>query len=295
MTITIPSHFHQPSFANDIVYNIDGNTVVLLNRKTETERSKINITQHLIAFGIEGEKYFHSLDDDTVLHKNEAIFLKKGLVLTTEKIAESNSYKSILFFIDDSYLLHFFNKNRKYFAHLNSKESPRSYFKFENSSNLEAYINTLLPYFESENLLIEPLFKVKLEELLLNLVLNDKQHSFKNFLINLNKKNDYNLHEFMSNNFTRNLRVEDFAYLNGMSVSSFKRNFEKVFNVTPAKWVKEKRLKKAEFILQTSDKNVNEVAMEVGFENPSHFIQVFKSYYGITPKKFQEEFITQAY
>ncbi len=75
-----------------------------------------------------------------------------------------------------------------------------------------------------------------------------------------------------------------------MSVSTFKRNFEKVFYLSPAKWLKEKRIEKAEFLLQASDKNVSEVAMEVGFENPSHFIQVFKSHYGLTPKKFQQKF-----
>lgn len=291
MTLTIPTYFREFSSNNDTVHVIGENTVVLLNRQNETEKSKIILTKHLIAFGIEGEKYFHSLDDDTILRKNEAIFLKKGLFLTTEKVLESNNYKSILFFVDDQILLDFFKRNGKYFMHLNTKEYPPSYFKFERSAHLEAFINSLHPYFESKNILTEPLFNVKFEELLLNLVLDDKRHTFKNFLVNLNKKNSYNLIEFMQNNFCRNLRIEDFAYLNGMSVSSFKRNFEKSFYLPPAKWLKEKRLDKAEFLLQASDKNVSEVAMEVGFENLSHFIQVFKSRHGLTPKKFQEKFI----
>ncbi|SEM18310.1 AraC-type DNA-binding protein [Aquimarina amphilecti] len=293
MTLTIPGDFHKSSKENDIVHTLNENTVVLLNRKNGTSRSKINLTQHLIAFGIEGKKYFHSLDDDTALYKNEAIFLKKGLFLTTEKIMESNNYKSILFFVDDNLLLDFFKKNGKYFPYTNnSKEEPQTYFKFDNSPNLEAYIKSILIYFENKSQLTEPLFKVKFEELLLNLVINDKQHVFKDFLTNLNKKNTYNLSEFMKNNFTRNLRIEDFAYLNGMSTSSFKRNFEKTFYLSPAKWLKEKRIEKAEFLLQTSEKNVNEVAMEVGFENPSHFIQVFKSHHGLTPKKFQQKFFS---
>jgi len=95
----------------------------------------------------------------------------------------------------------------------------------------------------------------------------------------------------MQKNFTRNLNVEDFAYLNGMSTSSFKRNFKETFYSTPAKWMKEKRIERAEFMLQSTDLNINEVAMEVGFESPSHFIQVFKSHHGITPKKFQDKLI----
>jgi len=255
MTLNIPNDFHKSSLDNDVVHRLNDNTVVLLNRKNETSRYKINLTQHLIAFGIEGEKYFHSLDDDTILFKNEAIFLKKGLFLTTEKIMKNNNYISILFFVDDSFLLDFFKRNSKYFSFIDSsKEEPKTYFKFDKSPNLEAYIKSLLPYFENENSLTEPLFKVKLEELLLNLVLNDKQHIFKDFLTNLNKRNT---HSFLS---------------------SFKRNFEKVFYSPPAKWLKERRIEKAEFLLQASDKNVSEVAMEVGFESPSHFIQVFKSY-----------------
>lgn len=293
MVLTIPNDFHEASLENDIVHSINDNTVVFLDRKNETSRSKINLTEHLIAFGIEGEKYFHSLENDTILYKNEAIFLKKGLFLTTEKIMRSDNYKSILFFVNDALLIDFFKRNGKYFPYLDSSnERSKAYFKFENTPNLEAYIKSLIPYFQDKNSLTEPLFKVKLEELLLNLVINDKENVFKSFLTNLNKKNTYSLSEFMTQNFTRNLRIEDFAYLNGMSISSFKRNFEKTFYISPAKWLKQKRLEKAEFLLQTSDKNVNEVAMEVGFENPSHFIQVFKSFHGLTPKKFQQKFVS---
>ena len=291
MILTIPEDFHTASSNNDIIHKVNEHTVVFLNRNNDSNRSKINLTQHLIAFGIEGKKHFHSFNDDTVLYPNEAIFLKKGLFLTTEKIAEENKYTSILFFLDDALLLDFFKRNGKYFPFVNnSKIQPKSYFKFGGTPNLEAYIKSLIPYFDNINTFSEALFKVKFEELLLNLVINDKEGVFKEFLTNLNKKNTYNLKEFMSDNYTRNLRIEDFAYLNGMSISSFKRNFEKVFYLSPAKWIKEKRIEKAKFMLQSSDKNVNEIAMEVGFESPSHFIQVFKSRCGLTPKKFQDKF-----
>lgn len=289
MILNIPKHFHESSDQNDVVHKINDSTVVLLNRQQESTKTKISLTQHLIAFGIEGEKHYYSLSKDTVLHKNEVMFLKKGLFLTTEKIPKNNDYKTVLFFVSDNLLLDFFRKNGKYFMHLNTNKSVKSYFKFESTPNLIGYINSLLPYFEKKSTLNEPIFKIKFEELLLNLVLNDAQDTFKAFLTNLNKENRYSFEEFMEKNFTRNLRVEDFAYLKGMSLSSFKRNFQKTFYSTPGKWLREKRVKKAEYLLQVSDKNINEISMEVGFENPSHFIQVFKSFYGITPKKFQEK------
>ena len=60
MTITIPNDFYRSALENDVVYGINENTVVLLNRKNDSNKTKINLTQHLIAFGIEGEKYFHT-------------------------------------------------------------------------------------------------------------------------------------------------------------------------------------------------------------------------------------------
>lgn len=175
--------------------------------------------------------------------------------------------------------------------HISDDIALKNHFKFDTSSSLKGYINSILPYFENENILNEVLFKVKFEELLLNLILNDPKHSFKKFLINLNTNRSYNgLREFMEINFTRNLRIEDFAYLNSMSLSTFKRNFKKNFNASPSKWLKIKRLERAKFLLQDFNKNVNEVAMEVGFESNSHFIQEFKASFGKTPKHFQQTF-----
>ena len=288
MTIDLPTYFQKSAPSNDlIVHNVNGNTVVLLGRHQETGRSRINLRQHVIVFGIEGKKFFHSLEDDTVLNKNEVIFLKKGQYLTTEKIIEKKSFKSIMFFFNNDMLLDFFKKNAKYFINTNFRTTGKSYFKFNESPILVGYINSLLPYFEQESRLSEPLFNLKLEELLINLVLHDRQSTFKTFLANINNVKSYNLTEVMEKNFTRNLRIEDFAYLNHMSISSFKRQFEQTFCSTPAKWLREKRMEKAEYMLQISNKNINEVAMEVGFESTSHFIQVFKSFYGMTPKKFQ--------
>lgn len=88
MELIIPKQFNEAPPAHDTVRKINGNTVVMLSRQFETTKSKVNLTQHLIAFGIEGKKYFHSFKEDTILHKNEAIFLKKGLYLTTEKVLE---------------------------------------------------------------------------------------------------------------------------------------------------------------------------------------------------------------
>lgn len=39
--------------------------------------------------------------------------------------------------------------------------------------------------------------------------------------------------------------VSELAYLSGRSLSSFKRDFQNIYNVAPATWIREKRLEKA--------------------------------------------------
>ncbi len=77
--------------------------------------------------------------------------------------------------------------------------------------------------------------------------------------------------------------MEEFARLSNRSLSAFKRDFQKEFNVTPGKWLVEKRLHNAMHLLSNAGKTVSEAAFESGFENPSHFSRAFRSYFGIAP------------
>jgi transcriptional regulator GlxA family with amidase domain len=87
----------------------------------------------------------------------------------------------------------------------------------------------------------------------------------------------------MEDNFSYNLKLEEFAELCNRSLSAFKRDFKKHFSNTPGKWLLEKRLQHAHKLLQHSDKNVNEAAFESGFENTSHFSRSFKERFGYSP------------
>ncbi len=94
------------------------------------------------------------------------------------------------------------------------------------------------------------------------------------------------LENTMLNNFQYNLRLEEFARLSCRSLSTFKRDFYEVFNTTPSRWLKKKRLEYARMLLQKGDLNINQVCFECGFKNSSHFIQSFKERYKMTPRQF---------
>ena len=92
----------------------------------------------------------------------------------------------------------------------------------------------------------------------------------------------------MQANFMYNLKMEEFANLSGRSITSFKKDFIGTFKCTPGKWLQKRRLEHAKYLLELTDKNINELVFETGFENASHFIRVFKQAYGLSPLQFRK-------
>ncbi|GKT29331.1 AraC family transcriptional regulator [Aduncisulcus paluster] len=58
----------------------------------------------------------------------------------------------------------------------------------------------------------------------------------------------------MERYFNKNISLETVAELSGRSLSSFKRDFKKTFNTTPARWIRERRMSWAEQLLRNSGK-----------------------------------------
>jgi transcriptional regulator GlxA family with amidase domain len=91
----------------------------------------------------------------------------------------------------------------------------------------------------------------------------------------------------MEENFCNSLTLEEYAKLSARSLSTFKRDFITVYNTTPGKWLTEKRLAHSKYLMQNTNKSVEEIINECGFRNRSHFIKIFKNRYRTTPLKFK--------
>ena len=89
--------------------------------------------------------------------------------------------------------------------------------------------------------------------------------------------------DFMEKNYMHDLTMEEMAYYTGRSLATFKRDFKKISDLTPEKWLIRKRLEVAYAKMKEGGKKVVDVYAEVGFKNPSHFSTAFKKQYGISP------------
>lgn len=72
----------------------------------------------------------------------------------------------------------------------------------------------------------------------------------------------------------------------GLSEYKLKSGFKEVYGNTAYGYLLDYRLNHAKHLLDMGKLQVNEIAYDIGYTNPSHFIAAFKKKYGVTPKKY---------
>jgi len=65
-------------------------------------------------------------------------------------------------------------------------------------------------------------------------------------------------------------------------------SFKKIEGIGISEFIQRKKMEYGKFLLSSSDKNIIEIANEIGYENPSKFSEAFKKYFGILPNKFRK-------
>ena len=77
--------------------------------------------------------------------------------------------------------------------------------------------------------------------------------------------------------------VEDLAADMNLSRVQLYRKVKAITDSSPVELLRTARLKRAYQLLATTDKNISEVAYDVGFTAPSYFTKCFKDEFGISP------------
>lgn len=77
--------------------------------------------------------------------------------------------------------------------------------------------------------------------------------------------------------------VRDLAQAVGLSESQLKAGFRKQFGSPVYEYLQTARLEKAKGLLAAGEASVTDVALAVGYANPSHFAYLFRRAYGVPP------------
>lgn len=92
---------------------------------------------------------------------------------------------------------------------------------------------------------------------------------------------------FINRYYPEKINVSDIAKAANVSVNTLERHFKTFLGTTPYNYLKNRRLIKAQELLQKG-MSVSAVCSKCGFPDYSHFISLFKQRFGITPYKYKK-------
>ena len=96
--------------------------------------------------------------------------------------------------------------------------------------------------------------------------------------------------EWAVKNLTHTLTVEDIAAKANMTRRTFDRHFRKHFNVTPQVWLTQRKIEIAQQLLEGSALNIEQIALQAGYENSTSLRINFKKYVSVSPSQYRQQF-----
>ncbi|WP_352422035.1 AraC family transcriptional regulator [Proteiniphilum sp.] len=240
--------------------------------------------EHVLLYLYSGKQVIEDRNKRITIKAGECAFIRRDHRLTMYKNSKGKElYKGISLVFQRNVLREFYSKMNKSEIPKDITISDKNVFKLNKTPDIESLFQSLTPYFDSNVKPTEGVIHLKLLEGIYALLNNNEM--LYPILFDFAEPWKIDLLDFLNDNYMEDLSMEQIASFTGRSLATFKRDFKKISNLTPQKWLIKKRLEMAYIKLKEENKKVLDVCMEVGFKNPSHFSTVFKKQYGVPPSE----------
>jgi AraC-like DNA-binding protein len=240
---------------------------------------------------IDGRKTWHTAKGTYEIQRDSCVFVRKGGFILEQLM--DTGFCIILFFIPDDFICETLHTRSKPLVEYGRSFEP--IMLLESNKTLKGFFLSMSSYFDEMQDPDPSLMELKFKELILTVADNPVNKDLLTYFCSLmHEPQAVLLKRVMEDNFCYNLNLEEYAVLSNRSLSAFKRDFEKVFHLTPGKWLLEKRLHHALHLMSNQHKTVSEAAFESGFQSPSHFSRSFKSRFGKGPTAMKEQLFSRS-
>lgn len=222
-----------------------------------------------LLFITDGKLKIH-LDNDVFYGKsNDIIVVNPNVLHNIVPLTDTVTYECIIIDRD------FFNRHGLSLDNVHVKELINDEFLFDNIRNIKTLMINKPKYY---------IARVNTYLLNLSLTLLEKYSTEKestsdtNTLLTIEKGIEY-----LNKHFNEQITIDDIAEYVGYSKFYFCRRFKEITGYTVTTYINMKKIKYAKNLLNTSDMNINEIALKCGFNSVTYFSTTFKKYMGINP------------
>ncbi len=245
----------------------------------KTREGEHFVPEHTLSYQIAGSLILNDGTKEYPSEENSFHLVRRNQLLKFVKYPpENGEFRSLSIYLNQQMLKDF---SIEYGIIAEQKQFDKPVVLIKTNPLVNSYINSLLTYHESNSLENKQILDIKLKEGILLLLKTEPE--LKNILFDFTEPHKIDLEAFMNKNYHFNVGIERFAYLTGRSLATFKRDFDKAFNTSPHRWLLQRRLQEACFLIQKKNQKPIDFYLDLGFEDLSHFSYVFKKQYGFSP------------
>lgn len=247
---------------------------------TRSREGEQFIHEHVFSFQIAGSLTIYDGRKTYVSQEGDFRFCRRNQLAKFEKTPPQNGeFKIISIYLDQEILQKISNELNVKAAKVS--EIPDTLISLNKHPLYKSFVDSLWVYLQLSEDEQRALMDTKIKEVVqLMLKVNPE---LKDILFDFNEPGKIDIEAFMLKNFHFNVQLKRFAYLTGRSLSTFKRDFEKIFHTTPSRWLTQHRLQEAHYLIREKGRKPSDVYLDVGFEDLSHFSYAFKKQFGVSP------------
>jgi AraC-like DNA-binding protein len=246
--------------------------------------SKVNLTLNMFSFLQTGEKKVQFADNVVEVNNKQSVLIKAGNCLMTELLSNDEIYCCKLFFFTNNNINDFLKKHDYLLEKSETESVEKPFFLIENDDFIHSFVSSISSILNLKTEVAATLLSVKFEEIMLYLC-HKYGFSFIQYIQALaSPEKNSSFRKIVEANISTNLSLADISFLANMSLSTFKRHFEKEYQTKPGKWLQQKRLNRAKLILQKGNRKPTEIFMDFGYTSFSNFSIAFKNEFGFSPR-----------
>lgn len=93
---------------------------------------------------------------------------------------------------------------------------------------------------------------------------------------------------YMENHYNEDLSIEELAQYSGLSSRHFRRIFQRIYSISPTKYMTILRIQAAMKALQNPHLSITEIALLCGFSDSNYFSRKFKAETGKSPLEYRK-------
>jgi AraC-like DNA-binding protein len=251
--------------------------------KGGTFKNRVIFDCFAFSFVQNGQKHIYRSGDNILLQTGYAMLIPEGNSIIAEHSLDNDPYSSFLIFFPGQFGRDFLALQKPHSKNRRVQQLPYLHFKL--NEYLHEYVKSMKFLVQHQLPLSAELAQHKLEELLLAIYELMPAELISVFSDNIR---ELSLKTLVENNLLNRLDLDELSFLANRSLSSFKRDFERAYGVSPQKYMRERRLEMACAEL-AKGKQPGELYLAAGYESLANFCTAFKKIYSLSPGAYRQQ------